>query len=239
MSAAIRYPWEGDPPSERAAEPAAMPVPSVVPPAATPRGRRPATGQTASAATAGSPDWLYHHLTISGPSEPLEHFSRAARGAGVIPWQLDFARIEEDIFVRAIAQPPQTRRLTVAGCRILARQFRERVEIRQAKAVSRVGHSQACPCDLHQLLPVPAAILALGPSDSAALVWLADHWGVTAGLRQVVTREKPTTGRRRPAGHGIIGYGFFTDGDTPHAAIASLRDRWPALGFVLVPRPAD
>jgi hypothetical protein len=238
MSAAIRYPWDGDKPRERAREPVGVPPP-VVPPASKPRGRRPLPSEQPSVAGVTSPDWLYHHLTISGPAEPLEDFSRAARGAGVIPWQLDFARIEEDVFVRAVVQPPETRRLTVAGCRILARQFRERVEIRQAKAVSRVGQSDACPFDLHQLLPVPAGLLALGPSDPAALAWMSKHWGATAGLRQVVLRERPTTGRRRPAGHGVIGYGFFTDGETPHAAITRLRDRWPALRFGLVPRPAD
>ena len=176
-----------------------------------------------------SPGWLYHHLTISGPAEPLADFSRAARGAGVIPWQLDFARIEEDIFVRAVAQPAGTRRLTVAGCRILARQFRERVESREAKAVSRVGQSDACPFDLHQLLPVPAAILALRPTDPAALAWLATTGASPPACVRSSPGEKPATGRRLPAGHGVIGYGFFTEGETPHAAIAQLRDRWPAL----------
>lgn len=239
MSTALRYPWDGDPAPGGAPERAEVPLPPVVPSAPKPRGRRPAAGQKASAATAGSPGWRYHHLTISGPAAPVEDFARAARGAGVIPWQLDFARIEEDIFIRAVAQPPETRRLTVAGCRILARQFRERVEIRQAKAVSRVGHSRACPFDLQQLLPIPAAILHLGPTDPAALAWLSENWGVTAGLRQVVARERPTAGRRLPVGHALIGYGFFTADETPHAAIAQLGDRWPALRFLLAPRPAD
>jgi len=35
----------------------------------------------------------------------------------------------------------------------------------------------------------------------------------------------------------VIGYGFFTGGDTPHAAIATLAPRWPALRLVLQPRP--
>jgi hypothetical protein len=236
MSVSVRYPWDGDPPRQREPERAEAPVPPVVPPAPKLLGRRPSPPREA---TAGSPLWLYHHLTISGPPEPVRDFAAAARGAGVISWRLDLDRIEEDVFLRAVAQPPETRRLTVAGCRILARQFRERVEIRQAKAMARVGHSRACPFDLQQLLPAPAAILALGPTDPAALAWLSAHWGVTAGLRQVVARAKPTAGRRLPAGHAVIGYGFFTDGETPHAAIAQLRDRWPALGFVLVPRPAD
>lgn len=239
MLVALRYPWERNAPAERAPEQPAVPAPPVMLPAAKPRGRRPTSRQTAPAAIADAPHWLYHHLTIGGPAEPVAAFSEAARGAGVIPWQLDFDRIEEDVFLRAVAQPPETRRLTVAGCRILARQFRERVESRQAKACAQVGHSRACPFDLHALLPVPAALLALGPTDPAALAWLSAHWGITAGLRQVVARERPRAGRRMPAGHIVIGYGFFTDAETPHTAITALRDRWPALRFWLVPRPAD
>jgi hypothetical protein len=254
MAAAIRYPWDAEPPPAPA--PAAVAELPVVSPGPKPRGRRPAARQTGVAAPADSPGepgqgsgdvsrwnarglWLLHHFTVSGPAEPVGEFSLAARGAGVIPWRLDLDRIEEDVFLRAIAQPPETRRLTVAGCRILARQFRERVDMRQAKANALVGQSRACPFDLHQLLPVPAAILALGPSDPAALAWLSAHWGVTAGLRQVVLRERPMIGRRRPGGHAVVGYGFFTAGNTPHPALAQLQDRWPALRFALVPRPAD
>jgi hypothetical protein len=42
-----------------------------------------------------------------------------------------------------------------------------------------------------------------------------------------------------PNGHAVIGYGFFTAGDTPHMAIARLVAQWPGLRFSLVPRPAD
>jgi hypothetical protein len=127
----------------------------------------------------------------------------------------------------------------VDGCRILARQFRERVEARQAKGAALVGQSQACPFDLHALLPVPVAILMRGPAHPAALAWLAAHWGVSDRLRQVAVRAGATTGRRLKRGHTVIGYGFFTAGETPHAAIAALAARWPALRFALVPRPAD
>jgi hypothetical protein len=37
----------------------------------------------------------------------------------------------------------------------------------------------------------------------------------------------------------VIGYGFFTAGDTPHVAITRLATQWPGLRFLLVPRPAD
>jgi hypothetical protein len=143
------------------------------------RGRRPASLiRAARLAADAAPDWLYHHLTISGPVEIVENFATAARGAGVTPWHLDTAALEEDIFVRAVSQPASQRNLTVEGCRILARQFRERVEARQARAAALVGHSQNCPFDLHALLPVPEAILMLGPTHPQALAWLAAHWGV-------------------------------------------------------------
>ena len=78
-----------------------------------------------------------------------------------------------------------------------------------------------------------------GPNHPDALAWLAAHWGVTDGLQQVAVRAGATTGRRLKRGHAVIGYGFFTHGETPHAAIAQLAARWPALGFGLVPRPSD
>jgi hypothetical protein len=169
----------------------------------------------------------------------LEQFAAAARGSGVTPWQLDFAAIEEDVFVRAVSQPASRRHLTVVGCRILARRFRQRVEMRQARASELVGHSFVYPFDLHTLLPVPGPILQLGPSHPDAVAWLAAHWGITNRLRQVVVRERATTGRRLPRGHAVIGYGFFTDGETPHAVIGHFEQRWLALRFWLVPRPAD
>jgi hypothetical protein len=237
----FRFPWDGDP------APVVVPKPPVAEPAADAgdtkqkrRGRRPAAvTRTATLAAGATPDWRYHHLTVSGPGQMVEDFAAAARGAGVTPWQLDTAALEEDIFVRAVSQPASRRNLTVDGCRILARQFRERVEARQARAAALVGRSQNCPFDLHALLPVPAAILMLGPTHPAALSWLAAHWGVTDRLRQVSLRARATTGRRLKRGHAVVGYGFFTLGETPHAAIAQLHGRWPALRFALVPRPAD
>lgn len=190
-------------------------------------------------AKSSSPEWLYHHLTITGPAGDLAAFAAKARGAGVIPWQLDLARIEEDVFTLAVAQPATQRRLSVAGCRILARQFRQRVEAHHAKAVGLIGSSRACPLDLHTLLPIPAAILALGPTDPAALAWLDEHWGTTDRLRQVHQRAKPRPGRRLPAGHTVVGYGFFTHGGAPEAAMARLAACWPALRFRLLPRPLD
>ena len=166
-------------------------------------------------------------------------FAEMARGSGVVPWTLDFRRIEEDVFNLAAAQPPARRQLTIAGCHILARQFRERVEAHQAKAVALVGRSRACPFDLQGLLPVPASILLLGPTHPHALTWLSENWGVTDSPRQVTERQRPTTGRRLPAEYRVIGYSFFTFKETPHAAIAQLGGRWPTLRFVLHRRSLD
>jgi hypothetical protein len=232
---AFEFPWDIAPPP-----PAAPAVCEELPAKAKPRGRRPASLTRAAPLTGGTaPDWLYHHLTISGPAETVAAFAAAARGAGVTPWQLDLAAIEETVFVRAVSQPASRRNLTVEGCRILARQFRERIELRQARAAALVGQSLACPFDLHALLPVPAAILQLGPSDPVALAWLAAHWGITDRLRQVAVRPNATTGRRLRRTHAVIGYGFFTDGETPHAAITHLTKHWPGLRFRLMPRLAD
>ena len=230
--AAWQYPWDTP------AAPVVIPVLSdASAPLAKPRGRRPASITRSASHARVTPDWLYHHLTISGPAEAVEDFAAAARGSGIIPWQLDFAGLEEDVFIRAISQPARDRNLTIEGCRILARQFRERVEAHQAQAATLVGDSLACPFDLHQLLPVPAAVLQLGPTHPTALTWLRVHWGLTDRLRQVTAQDKPTTGRRLARHHAVIGYGFFTAGDTPHGAVAQFATRWPTLRFCLVPRP--
>jgi hypothetical protein len=223
----VRFPWESDPPPAETPATQADPTPK-------PRGRRPA--QPSPVRAIGPPAWLYHHLTVSGPGAAVAELAAAARGSGVIPWRLDLAALEEDVFVRAVSQPAATRNLSVAGCRILARQFRERVEARQSRAAALVGRSQACPFDLHTLLPVPDTILQRGPADPASLAWLSAQWGTTDRLRQVVERRPAAT---EPRDEAVIGYGFFTAGDTPQAAMAQLAARWPVLRFLLQPRPAS
>jgi hypothetical protein len=123
--------------------------------------------------------------------------------------------------------------------RRFARQFPERVEQRQGRAIALVGHGRSCPFDLHALLPVPDSFLRLGPTHPDALAWLAARWGVTDRLRQVALLSRPKAGRRLPKDHSVIGYGFFTGGETPQAAIAALGARWPMLRLVLQPRPLD
>jgi hypothetical protein len=129
--------------------------------------------------------------------------------------------------------------LSIEGCHRLARQFCQRIAAHDAKAVALIGRSRACPFDMQVLLPIPAAILRRGATDPVSLEWLAKHWGTRDAPRNIVARPNPSPGRRLPAGHGVIGYGFFTAGDTPRAAVATIGTRWPALRFVLTPRPAD
>jgi hypothetical protein len=233
VSGSFQFPWDTGP------APLAPPTDTDAPvgkPKS--RGRRPASVTRATAAGT-APGWLFHHLTISGPAETVERFAAAARGSGVTPWQVDYAALEDDIFVRAVSQPASRRNLTVEGCRILARQFRDKVEAHQACAAALVGRSVACAFDLHMLLPVPPAILLLGPDHPDALAWLAQHWGVTERLRQVCLRPQASAGRRLPRSHAVVGYGFFTRGETPQAAVDSIAAGWPGLRFVLAPRPAD
>ena len=100
-------------------------------------------------------DWLHHHLAIIGAAAQLAAFRRVAAGAGIIPWQIDLDRIEEDVFHLLVASsPPQPRTLSVAGARMLVGQLRDGVGSRHERAVARVGVSQACPFDLHALVPV-------------------------------------------------------------------------------------
>jgi hypothetical protein len=91
------------------------------------------------------------------------------------------------------------------------------------------GQGQGCPFGLHALLPVPDAILDLGPTHPEALAWLAAHWGVTK-LCQVNVLKRPKPDRRLPKGHAVTGYGLFARGnglgkETPTVAIATLGAR--------------
>jgi hypothetical protein len=201
------------------------------------RGRRPQAAPRAASAT--DPTWLYHHLTITGPAVRVAEFAVAASGAGVIPWRFDTASIEEDVFNLAAAQPPHLRRLSIEGCRRLARQLRDRVEARAAQAVRLSETSKACPFDLHRLLPVPPTILPLGPSAPESVAWLEKHWGVSERLRQVAVRPDAKPGRRLRNGEACLGFGFFALAATPQTAIVQIAATWPDLRFVMQARPAD
>ena len=230
---ALRTPWDAEPAAADLSAPDLTPGPESKP-KPKPRGRRPASSRRTAA---GVPSWLYHHLVVTGPADGVALFVTAARGPGVIAWATDGAEVEEWVFNLAASQPPARRNLTMAGCRILARQYRERFEAHHERAAEQMGHRRSCALDLHALLPVPDDILRLGRTHPAALAWCRTHWGVPDGLHQAGERPDLGPGRRLPRGHGVAAYGFFTGGDTPHVAVAGLAARWPGLRFVLRPRP--
>ncbi len=181
------------------------------------------------------PDWLFHRLVVTGPVATMAAFRAAASGAGTIPWRLDLASLEEDWFHLLVN--PTHRALSLAGARVLAGQLREAVEHRHAVAVARVGHIQACPFDLHALVPVPAAILHLGPDHPDALAWLWQHWGTTQALRHVAPDTVPT---RMPApmlaaGEGRLQLSFWSADWTPWRALTRIRGDWPSLRFDMQP----
>ncbi len=182
-----------------------------------------------------TPDWLHHRLTISGAVAEVGRFRQAAAGAGIIPWYLDLERLEEGYFHLLVAS--ENRSLSVAGARIFARQLRDAVGRRHDLAAARVGHSQACPLDLHALLPVPTEILLLGPDEPRALAWLWEHWGTTEALRHVAEEVDrvpayPAEGNR-PEEH--LRVSFWSADWTPWRALKRLRSIWPTLRFEVRP----
>ena len=222
----------------------AAPDPGVNHPPAAPASAMPAAADALGNASPGAPlrlahtDWLHHRLVVAGPDAALAAFQAAAAGAGVIPWHLDLGRLEEDCFHLLAAPPaPQQRSLSLAGARILAGQLRDAAARRHALAVSRVGHSQACPFDLHALVPVPQKILRRGPDDPASHAWLWTHWGTTRALRHVAADpEAGQERRRRLAGGGTVWQVTFWSADwSPWRALAAVRGGFPALRFDLRP----
>ena len=196
------------------------------------------------AKTGGAPlrlahtEWLHHRLVVTGPEAAVATFRSAAAGAGVIPWHLDLDRIAEDCFHRLVAPPsPHQRRLSLAGARIVAGQLRDAVARRHDLAVARVGHSRACPFDLHALVPVPADILRRGPDDADSLQWLWQHWGTTRELRHVAADTAAGQERRRRLAAGVIVWQatFWSADWSPWRALAQIAANVPALRFDLRP----
>ncbi len=197
-------------------------------------------------------DWLYHRLTITGPAEAVAGVRETAAGAGIIPWQLDLERMEEDLFHLLIAPPPpHARTLSVVGARVLAGQLRDAVERRHGLAVARVGRtgraggSRACPFDLHALLPVPDDVLRLGPDDAAARRWLWENWGTTQALRHVADDAAAGLHTRRPPatpsalGEAVFAVTFWSADWTPWRALAQLAHRWSGLRLDVRPHYGD
>jgi hypothetical protein len=180
-------------------------------------------------------DWLHHTLSISGPPAEVGTFRQLAAGAGMIPWHLDLDRLEEDYFHLLVAA--EQRSLSVAGARIFARQLRDAVASRHDLAVARVGRSQACPFDLHALVPVPHDILLLGPDDPRALDWLWTHWGTTQALRHVSASAPVPGDNGEKSDHENVVWrlSFWSADWTPWRALQTIERRWPGLRFGVRP----
>ena len=82
-----------------------------------------------------------------------------------------------------------------------------------------------CPLDLHRLIPIPDAILALGEDAPAAQHWLWSHRGTTYPLRQVRLLEENADRRLRRSARVV--YEFLSADWTPWQAIMRLRQDWP------------
>lgn len=201
-------------------------------------GRSPETGPGTDALALPHTDWLRHELTITGSAAALARFAEAAAGPGAIPWAypgLDLAA--EDWFVALVHPPDGSRGLSVAAAKVLAGELREAVFQHQAKVRGQAGTSQACPFDLHRLVPVPAEILELGPDDRASIAWLHAHWGTRQALRQVrLIAQRPGGTRGKGAEQKLE---FWAADWTPWAGFATLRRDWPALQFWLRPDYGD
>lgn len=177
------------------------------------------------------PDWLQHQLIVTGPSAELGRFRDAAAGAGTVPWQLDFGRMEEDLFHVLVAAG----QLSLAGARVLSGQLQAAVARRHARAVVRVGRSVACPFDLHALVPVPDAILCLGPDHPEALAWLWAHWGTTEAVRHVTDRAGAGRNMSGAPAAGALKLRFWSADWTPWRALEKIRADWPGLWFDVRP----
>ena len=195
-----------------------------------PDGDLPPAGVAKSTLCLPHPEWLPHVLTVSGPASDVSAFRRAAAGPGIIPWAVDYDRLEEDWVNALLTPPPSERGISVEGARILAAQLRERIEQQDQRAAEAAFGSPACPLDLHALVPVPARILRLGPDDPAAVAWLWENWTTTWALRGVEEIEAGH-GMQVPEGNFTLSYRFWSADWAPWNALMAIRSRWPRVSI--------
>lgn len=190
-------------------------------------------GPTATQQTTQDVDWLRNVLTVTGPMEEMHRFRSAASGAGVIPWVLDLAGMEEDWFLSMASPPDGARAISVQGAKILARRLRDAVAANHGRANARIEFDRSCPFDLQRLLPVPPGILCAGPDDPTSLAWLRTHWGTERALRHVRELEPTIDGRKRRMAE--LRVEFWSADWSPWQAVRRLRRNWPVLIFDLQP----
>ena len=169
-------------------------------------------------------EWLRNTLLASGPAEVVAGFREAAAGSGVIPWQRDLSRLEEDWFLQLAAPPDGERAISLQGARILARRLRDAVAANHQRALARMTTDRSCAFDLQHLLPIPGSLLQLGPDDPAVQAWLWAHWGTTRALRH---GRSPKTDRMEVE--------FWSADWSPWQALRRLRRDWPVLTLELRP----
>ncbi len=186
------------------------------------------------------PDWLHHRLVVTGAPAEVAAFRAAAAGPGEVPWPLDPDQVEDGMLHLLLWPPPPGHRtLSAAGARALAGQLREAAVLRHAAVLARAGRSRACPFDLHQLVPVPEAVLRLGLDHPDAVRWLWEHWGTTEMLRGVQEDRYATLGRHPVLRQdpGALHLSFWSADWTPWRALAAIAKTWPALRFDMQPNP--
>ena len=170
-------------------------------------------------------DWLRHELVISGPAEEVVAFRAAALGASAIPWHLDLDAEEARLLAPMATQG--------AEARGLARALRNAVGAHHERVLDQVRRARACPLDLHRLVPVPEAILRLGPDDFAGDRWLRAHWGTLQALRHVRVLGTGEDGRRTRTARVVLE--FHAADWSPWQALLRIRGNWPRLVLDLRP----
>jgi hypothetical protein len=170
-------------------------------------------------------DWLRNILTISGPAGEVARFRQAARGTNAIPWALDLDHEEARLLAPMATEGPDAR--------TLARELRAVITARHDRVLARWADPGTCPLDLHRLIPVPGAILALGADDQNAEAWLRTHWGTIEPLRHVRIVEQNADRRLRRSARVVLE--FWSADWTPWAAIRRLRQEWPKLNCAITP----
>ena len=175
-----------------------------------------------------TPDWIRTMLTVSGPVDEVARFRVAARGPGIIPWQVDFDYEQARLLAPMAGKGTQA--VTLAR---LLRQTSERLH--RIALQHQAAATPACAFDLHRLVPVPGPILEAGSDSRAAAAWLQAQWGTLLPLRRVEV-EAPRDQRTRRSARLV--YRFWSAEWTPWQALERVRTDWPELVFDIRPQYA-
>ncbi|WP_026019912.1 site-specific integrase [Komagataeibacter europaeus] len=175
-----------------------------------------------------TPDWIRTTLTVSGPVDEVAQFRVAARGPGIIPWQVDSDYEQARLLAPMAGKGAQA--VTLAR---LLRQASERLH--QIALQHQAAGTPACAFDLHRLVPVPGPILEAGSDSRAAAAWLQAQWGTLLPLRRVAVEAMRDQRIRRSA---RLVYNFWSAEWTPWQALDRVRTDWPELVFDIRPQYA-